>query len=76
MFSSGPTNGYGAASMEPTVTSLTATNFIASGQITADTIDATIYINAPQVGGGHLTATIEVSAPVGNITTLNCTSVD
>ena len=59
MFSSGPTNGYGAASMEPTVTSLTATNFVTSGQITADTIDAII----------------DVSAPVGNFTTLNATGV-
>ena len=59
MFSSGPTNAYGAASMEPTVTSLTATSFITSGQITADMIDATI----------------DVSAPVGNFTNLNCTGV-
>jgi len=76
MFSSGPTNGYGAASMEPTVTSITATNFVTSGQITAEYIDATVDINAPLVGGGHLAATIDVSAPVGNITTLNCTGVN
>ncbi len=57
MFSGGPTNGYGTASMEPTVTSLTATNFVTSGQITADFIDATVDINAPVVGCGSLTAT-------------------